>query len=169
MPAAILLDCGDTLANELTEVKNERGETLRADLIPGADTLVRELKQRGHPLALCADGPVATFKNILTQHGIYDCFDAFAISGAVGVSKPDERMFRAALEGLGVVDADYSSAIMVGNNLERDIAGANALGLTTVFLTWSNKRRKTPETPLEEPTYTIQNPLDLLDILSSHP
>jgi FMN phosphatase YigB (HAD superfamily) len=165
MKTPVLLDCGDTLANEITEVKNERGETLHADLIPGADTLVRELSQRGHPLALCADGPVATFENILNQHKIYDCFDTFAISGAVGVQKPDERMFRTALEGLDVHPKDYGSAIMVGNNLERDIAGANALGLTTVFLAWSSKRRKTPETRLETPDHTIQNPLDLLELL----
>ena len=161
----VLLDCGDTLADESTEEKNERGETQRAELIPGADALVRELKLRGHPLALCADGPAATFTNILGQHGIYECFDTFAISGDVGVSKPDALMFRTALDGLGIGEDDYESAVMVGNNLERDIAGANALGLTTVFLAWSNKRRKTPESDLETPDFTIQRPLDLLDIL----
>jgi len=56
---------------------------------------------------------------------------------------------------------------MVGNNLERDIAGANALGLVTVFLAWSDKRRKTPETDLETPDFTIQHPLELLDVLDS--
>lgn len=165
MPTVILLDCGDTLVDESTEQKNERGESLRADLIPGAGKLVRQLKRRGHPLALCADGPVATFENILTQHGLYGCFDAFAISEAVGVEKPDERMFRAALDGLNVDSAHYENAVMVGNNLERDIAGANAFGLNTVFLAWSNKRRKTPESDLETPDFTIQQPLELLDVL----
>lgn len=166
MPSPILLDCGDTLADESTEQKNVLGETQRADLIPGAREMVLELKRRGHPLALCADGPVDTFDNILTQHELYDCFDAFAISGNLGVSKPDARMFRTALDGLGVKEADYGSAVMVGNNLERDIAGANALGLITVFLAWSDKRRKTPESDLEMPNFTIQNPLELLDIVA---
>lgn len=165
MPTALLLDCGDTLVDELTEIKNEFGESLRAELIPGADRLVIELKQRGCALALCADGPVATFENVLTQHGLYGYFDAFAISETVGVDKPNARMFQAALDGLNIVPVDYAETIMVGNNLERDIAGANAFGLTTVFLAWSDKRRKTPESDLEKPDYTIQTPLELLDIL----
>ena len=165
MRTAILLDCGDTLVDESTEQKNEFGESLRAELIPGADRLVIELKQRSHPLALCADGPVATFENVLTQHGLYGYFDAFAISETVGVDKPDARMFQAALDGLNIAPVDYAETIMVGNNLERDIVGANAFGLTTVFLAWSNKRRKTPEYDLEKPDYTIQTPLELLYIL----
>ena len=167
MKAPILLDCGDTLVDESTEQKNERGETQRAELIPGADRLVIELKRLGHPLALCADGPVATFNNVLTQHNLLDYFDAVAISETVGVTKPDAAMFKTALAGLNVPPPANSSAFMVGNNLERDIAGANALGLTTVFLAWSNRRRKTPESALETPDHTIQTPLDLLNILSS--
>jgi len=167
MKTPILLDCGDTLVDETTEVKNDIGESQRTDLIPGADELVRELKRRGHPLALCADGPVATFENVLNQHGIYDCFDTYAISQTVGVHKPDKRMFETALSGLGIQPADYARAVMVGNNLERDIVGANALGLTTVFLTWSDKRRKSPESDLETPDYTIQKPLELLDLLET--
>ena len=31
--------------------------------------------------------------------------------------------------------------VMVGNNLERDIAGANRLGLISVFLHWTERRR----------------------------
>src|SRR6185369_5502944 len=60
---AICLDCGDTLVDEATEVKTPAGVSLRADLIPGADELMRQLKQRGYPLALVADGPAETFPN----------------------------------------------------------------------------------------------------------
>jgi putative hydrolase of the HAD superfamily len=41
---AIFLDCGDTLVDEATEVKDALEVSQRADLIPGADELVRELK-----------------------------------------------------------------------------------------------------------------------------
>ena len=41
---AICLDCGDTLADESTEAKDERGVTLKADLIPGAADMVRAIK-----------------------------------------------------------------------------------------------------------------------------
>jgi hypothetical protein len=44
---AICFDFGDTLADEGTEVKDDTLTTLRAELIPGAGELVRELKRRG--------------------------------------------------------------------------------------------------------------------------
>ena len=95
---AICFDCGDTLADEGSEVKDARGVTLHADLIPGAADVVRALKRLGYPLALVADGPTATFTNILTHYDLYDCFDAFAISEEVGVEKPDPRIFIHALD-----------------------------------------------------------------------
>ena len=81
---AICFDFGDTLVDEATEVKDETLTTLRAELIPGAGSVVRELKQRGYPLALVADGRAGTYHNVLTQHGLCDLFDAFAISDLVG-------------------------------------------------------------------------------------
>ena len=164
---AICLDCGDTLANERTEVKNEHGVTLKADLIPGAADMVRTIKKRSYPLALVADGPTGTFENILTQHNLYDQFDVFSISHQVGVNKPDARMFTNALDQLGINKTDYSRVIMVGNNLERDIKGANALGLISVFLSWSNKRTHTPADETEVPQHTIKTPAELLSLLEN--
>ena len=56
---------------------------------------------------------------------------------------------------------------MVGNNLERDIKGANRLGLISVFLSWSPRRAKTPADPSEIPDYTIEEPLALLDLMDA--
>ena len=161
---AIFLDCGDTLVDEGTEVK-VNDLSLRADLIPGADSLMRGLKARGYPLALVADGPCATFTNNLGPYNLYDLFDVYAISETVGVLKPDPTIFRVALEALEIAPADYGCVIMVGNNLERDIAGANALGLISVWLDWAPRRAKIPANALEIPDYTIKLPLQLLDIL----
>lgn len=162
---AICLDCGDTLVDEATEVKDVAGIVLRADLIPGAAELVHELKRRGYPLALVADGPVGTFRNLLTYHDLYDYFDVFAISEQVGVEKPDARMFIYALDQLDIPPEDYRRVVMVGNNLARDIRGANALGLISVWLNWSPRRPKVPADALEIPRYVLQTPLDLLLLL----
>ncbi len=98
---AICLDCGDTLVDEGTEDKNALGVSLRADLIPGADAVMRRLKELEYPLALVADGPTATFTNNLGPHGLYDLFDVYAISEELGVSKPHPVIFRHALDRLG--------------------------------------------------------------------
>jgi putative hydrolase of the HAD superfamily len=164
---AIFFDSGDTIIDEATEIKNDAQETLRAELIPGADEVVRELKQQGYTLALVADGPIATFRNGLGQHGLYDLFDAYAISGEVGVDKPDARMFRHALDQLGIERDDYGRVMMIGNNLSRDIKGANELGLISVWLDWSPRRSKTPADASEVPQYTIKTPLELLAVIES--
>ena len=162
---AILLDCGDTLVDEGTEVKPDGETSVRGDLIPGAAELVRELKRRGYPIGLVADGPVATFENNLGPYGLYDLFDAYAISGQVGVSKPDAAMFYTALSQLGFLPKEHARVIMVGNHLGRDIKGANALGLTSVWLDWAPRRAKAPADASEQPDFTIKTPLELLELI----
>jgi putative hydrolase of the HAD superfamily len=164
---AVLLDCGDTLVDEGTEQKTEDGVSLAAALIPGADELMRTLKARGYRLGLVADGPSATFVNNLAPYGLYDLFDVYAISAEVGAEKPDPAIFECALEQLGIARPDYGRVVMVGNYLARDVAGANRLGLISVWLDWAPRRPKTPATPLETPDYTIRQPLALLETLAT--
>lgn len=162
---AIFLDSGDTIVDEGTEIKDAQGVVQHAQLIPGAAAMVSGIKERGYPLALVADGPVGTFQNVLGHHQLYHHFDVFAISGAVGVDKPDARMFHHALHALQIEPADYHRVVMVGNNLARDIKGANALGLISVWLDWAPRRAKIPADVSETPQYTIKEPGALLPLL----
>jgi putative hydrolase of the HAD superfamily len=163
---AIFLDCGDTLVDERTEVKEPDGEVvLHGELIPGADTMLRALKAEGYRLVLVADGPRRSFTNLLGQHRLWDLFDAHVISEAVGALKPDARMFDAALAAVALSRADAWRCVMVGNNLSRDIKGANALGITSVFMAWSTLRSHRPADPTEQPSYTIRSPKELPALL----
>lgn len=157
----VCLDSGDTLVDESTEVKD--GEvTLHAELIPGAADMVRQLHAEGYRLALVADGPSMTFDNVLgKQYGLWDLFAFHAISGNVGALKPDARMFRAALDALEIPPGDFRRVVMVGNNLERDIKGANAIGVISIWISWSRRRSHTPADDSEVPAYRIAAPLDL--------
>jgi FMN phosphatase YigB (HAD superfamily) len=163
---AVCFDFGDTLADEATEIKDATMTTLSADLIPGAGEVVRELKQRGYKLALVADGRPGTYYNVLSQHGLWDHFDAFTISEQVGVEKPAAAMFTHALDQLAIAAEDYGRTIMVGNHLERDIQGANRVGMITVWLDWAPRRPKVPANRWEIPDYTIKQPRELLAIMA---
>jgi len=162
---AICLDCGDTLIDEATEIKDGSEVSLRADLIPGADEMIKTLKERGYKLALVADGPVATFENNLGPYGLYDLFDVYAISETVGLVKPDSRIFSFALDQLNISKNKYDQVVMVGNNLRRDIRGANNLGIISVWLDWAPRRSKIPANSSEVPQYKIKRPLELLEII----
>jgi HAD superfamily hydrolase (TIGR01549 family) len=162
---AICLDCGDTLVDEATEVKNELGESQSAELIPGASEMMQALKERGYRLALVADGPAATFSNNLGPCGLYDLFEVYAISGNLGCEKPDARIFHHAMQQMGIAREHFGRVVMVGNNLSRDIAGANALGMISVWLDWAPRRSKIPADAGEVPAYTIKNPYELVALL----
>ncbi len=164
---AVCLDFGDTLADEASEIKDESHTTQRAELIPGAAETVRTIKGRGYGLALVADGRPGTYDNVLKQHDLYDYFDAFAVSELVGVEKPDRKMFLHALEHLGIDEGDYGRVMMVGNRLDRDVRGANQLGLVSVWLNWSPRYAKQPADDLEIPDYEIALPLELLEVLEA--
>lgn len=162
---AICFDFGDTLVDEGTEVKNDRMQTLHAEFIPGADQLIRELSARGYPLALVSDGPVGNVDRMLMEHGLWDLFGAVSISEALGVEKPHRRLFECALEALHVSRADYPRTVMVGNNLARDVKGANDIGMISVWLDWSPRYPREPHSPSEIPCYTIRSPRELLSLL----
>lgn len=163
----ILLDCGDTLVDEGTEVKDERGATLTAEMIPGAERALACLKRRGYRMALVADGYVDTFRNVLGPRGLWDLFEARSISEEVGAEKPDPAMFTRALDSMGIGPDEYYRVAMVGNNLERDVAGANRLGLVSVWMDWAPRRRKVPLRPDEEPRFRIASPAELPRLIAS--
>jgi HAD superfamily hydrolase (TIGR01549 family) len=165
-PLAICFDLGDTIMDEGTEIKDAEATTQSAELIPGMAELLRDLHAQGIPLALVADSRPDTPPNVLRQHGLRDRFETLAISEVVGASKPDSRMFTTALDALGIAAEDYDRVVMVGNHLARDIAGANRLGLTTVFFHWNERRRTTPETADEVPDHTVHSASELRKLLN---
>lgn len=161
---AVLFDLGDVIMMEETEEKTE-SVTQRADLHPGMADLVRRLHKRGIPLGLVADTRDGTYRNVLGMHGLFDLFDVFAISDHLGVEKPDRKMFVHALAGLGIPESEWRHVAMVGNNLARDIRGANALGLITIWLVWNQRYPLEGVDDAETPRYQVSTADDLERLL----
>ncbi len=162
---AICFDSGDTIIDEGTEIKDEREVTISVELMPGAAEMLHELKRCGYKLALVSDGPGGKENNSLWHHGLWDLFDVHAMSGDVGVSKPDPGIFQYVLDQLEISPEDYHRVMMVGNHLTRDIKGANQLGLMSVWIDWSPRRSKIPADDLEIPNYTIKAPEELVPLI----
>lgn len=163
---AVFLDSGDTMIDESTEKFDADGYVLEAALIPGALEMVRSLSEEGYRLALVADGRVRSFATVLGHHGISNHFDVEVISETIGCEKPDKRMFEAAIDALALTADDTGAIVMVGNNLERDIGGANALGIVSIWQSWSKRRTHVPANPNEVPCYTIRSPGELPTLLA---
>ena len=153
--------------DEGTEVKDARQTALSAELIPGMAVALRWLRAQGYPLALVADARADTPLNVLKQHGLLDLFDCLSVSETVGAEKPDARLFLHALQALQIPEQDYARVMMVGNNLERDIAGANGLGLRSVYFHVNDRRRSIPGNRAEAPRHTVETAQELLDLVAT--
>ncbi|MCD7755050.1 MAG: HAD hydrolase-like protein [Firmicutes bacterium] len=163
----IFTDSGDTIVDESTQVYDDRGIVLRADFIPGADVVLKQLHDEGFTIALVADGEWESFQNTYRENGLGYCFDAWVVSEVVGQQKPAPIMFETAYKKLNLTEADKCRIVMIGNNLRKDIAGANRQGLTSVWMDWSPRYFHTAQEADWTPDYTVKTPAELIPLLHS--
>jgi putative hydrolase of the HAD superfamily len=74
-------------------------------------------------------------------------------------------MFVHALDQLGVAPERYGRTLMVGNRLDRDVRGANGLGMISVWIDWSPRYSKSPADPSEQPRFRVREPLEVLGVI----
>lgn len=114
---------------------------------------------------MVADGLKESFDRIYSQHHMSEVFNHRIISEVVGASKPSQIMFQNALEAVSLSDADKDNIVMIGNNIKRDIVGANRFGIHSVLLAWSPRYCMMPECVEETPEFVIDQPGELLSVL----
>lgn len=97
---------------------------------PHVNLTLVELIKRGVKLAVVSDAPGREAWLRLCYLNFHHMFDAVVTFEDTGERKPGPAPFRKALELLKLHPRE---AIMVGDWAERDIVGAAAVGMTTVF------------------------------------
>jgi putative hydrolase of the HAD superfamily len=118
---------GDELADALYQAFSDpAGYRLFDDVRPALE----ELAGRGVTL-----GVVSNFEpwleDILALQEVDHLFAAVAISGRLGVAKPDPAIFRWAVQEAG---ADPAATVHVGDQPVNDVDAARAVGLTPVLI-----------------------------------
>ena len=103
--------------------------------------LLHRLAQR-IPLGVVSNG-CGNSERLLRDAGLASLFRVVVDSSAAGAWKPDPRIFAPALAALGLPPAQVA---MVGDRLDRDVEGAAAAGLRTVWI--SGGRRLDASDPL---------------------
>jgi putative hydrolase of the HAD superfamily len=115
------------------EIERERFDgladfyALYDDVLP----VLTELRTRGLQLGLITNNEADHQWAKIRAVGLDQLVDAVAISGEVGVAKPDRRIFDHACAQLGVSPAE---ALHVGDNFYADVRGAHGAGLRAVWL-----------------------------------
>ncbi len=69
---------------------------------------------------------------VATRFGLHDAFDPLVTSVSCGIRKPGAGIFQAVLDSWGF---GPDEVVMVGDLAHKDVAGAKALGLRTIWLT----------------------------------
>lgn len=100
----------------------------------------------------------------LEQSGLGAYFGVVLVSGEVGIGKPEAGIFRLALERLGVAPTE---TVFVGDDLARDIVGAQRAGLRAV---WLNRRAVTTEGAVPDAVITgLHQLFEVLDCFAQAP
>ncbi len=126
----------DTLARSMAEQfpRERRGISV---YFPNAQRILNQLHDQYH-YALVSNGSSDLQRIKIRNAGIDKWFDTILISGDIETRKPDAAFFHSALQR---VAATVDQAVMIGNSLGSDIAGAQAVGMRSI---WFNPDGKDP-------------------------
>jgi putative hydrolase of the HAD superfamily len=152
----------DRLRADLVEAFADAAVT--ADLIvnDGLEETLLELKRRGVRIGIICDVGFTSgelLRGFLEGRGLLTYFEGWAFSDEVGVYKPDPAIFARALHSLGEVPADR--ALHVGDLRRTDVAGARAIGMTSVRYRGAND----DDEDLPEADHVIDHHTELIRIL----
>ena len=104
---------------------------LSAVAMPGANSLLAELKQQGYKLAVVSNGGHATRLTILQGLGFSHYFDQIISSELVGMSKPNPEIF---LHTSRQLDVAPQHCLFIGDHPVNDIQGATQAGMQALWL-----------------------------------
>ena len=125
---------------------------------PGVEDTIRQLQSK-YRLAIISDGQTAYAVPELNAVGLAGYFDPIIVSGDFGYRKPDDRLFTAALTAMKMAPSEI---LFVGNDMYRDVHGAQKLGIRTVFF---KSNQGTQEKEGVKPDYIIYSFPEVLNAI----
>ena len=125
----------------------------------GVGETLTALRQRGLHLAIVSNIDEDQFHPLWDRLGLGPYFDAITTSEEARSCKPHPGIYRHALGKAG--DLAPEEVVFVGDSLEFDVAGANAMGMTTVLIVEPPSQAEGDE----DPDYVIETIPDLLQII----
>lgn len=124
----------------------------------GAEEFLVELRKRGK-IYIVTNGTEWIQKSRFQRSGLDGYAEKVFISDAVGYNKPDVRYTQRVMDG--IENFELERAVWIGDSLSADIAGANAVGMTSILYDPTLKKEKEGI----KPDYIAKNYKEILDIL----
>lgn len=100
--------------------------------MPALHAVLDELQEEGRMLGLISNaGDAENVQRLIDKVEIRAYFDPIIISAAIGIRKPNPKLFEMVLEQWQVTP---DSVVMIGDRLEADILGAQNTGIHQIWL-----------------------------------
>jgi HAD superfamily hydrolase (TIGR01662 family) len=101
--------------------------------MPGLSQTLTRLRDAGLRLGMISNASdAANVQRLIEKAQIQSWFDPIVISAAVGIRKPDPRLFERVLEDW---ELPAEEVIMIGDTLGEDIRGAQSAGIFAIWIT----------------------------------
>ncbi len=127
----------------------------KKEVFPYTAEILEHLKNKGYQLHLITNGFEEIQHSKLKSSNIHHYFNEIITSEKSNSVKPNKEIFEYALQ---LTNAKKEESIMIGDNLETDIAGAANAGLDTIFVNHLKVETKSVA------TYTVYHLKELEDI-----
>lgn len=141
----------DVLADKISDTYTADKELAVAPVSGAIETLLN-LKKAGVSLALVTNGGADVQRSKISKFGLDAIFDFILIEGEFGIGKPHPSVFTTAMVRLNVAASD---TWMVGDDLERDIAGAQRLGIYSIWVDW--REAGLPQSSMVLPDHIVRS------------
>ena len=151
---------GDLIALQEYSLERPKWKSELEILYPDAKIVLETLHNR-YKIGVIAN-QLPNIEKRLENFGIRQWIDLIISSADCGFSKPSSKIFQLALQQ---TSCSASSATMIGDRLDNDIAPAKALGMKTIWIKQGFSAYSPIQSPSEEPDFTVNSLSDLLKIL----
>jgi putative hydrolase of the HAD superfamily len=101
------------------------------EAFPDARTALEVAQSNGWRIGVLTNGSTLQQNAKLTAIGLAELVDVVSTSEALGFSKPAREAYQLTCEALGT---DPAETLMIGDNLDLDVLGARAAGLSAEHL-----------------------------------
>ena len=127
----------------------------KTNLFPQAHETLSYLTAK-YKLHLISNGFQESTEMKIEKTGLGSYFHTIVISECVGYNKPDKAIFEYALNG---ANATIPESLMIGDSIEADIRGAQAIGMKAIYF---NPDKKEKPSDVEHEIIELRELMDIL-------